>query len=148
MQGWDFKINYRILRKSRVPSTENQEKYISLIRSSRNSQLLTLNFYTMDYNKAKEMMRLQQEMSKVKKELANTHIEAEVDGLVITIDGEMKVVSVVFEDKSIIGDEKKLEKAILEATNKGMKKAQEVASTKMQSVAKDMGIDLGGMMGG
>ena len=44
--------------------------------------------------------------------------------------------------------EKKLEKAIMEATNKGMKKAQEVASTKMQSVAKDMGIDLGGMMGG
>lgn len=102
----------------------------------------------MDYNKAKELMRLQQEMSKIKKELANTHIEAEVDGLVITIDGEMKVVSVVFEDKSIIGDEKKLEKAIMEATNKGMKKAQEVASTKMQSVAKDMGIDLGGMMGG
>ena len=102
----------------------------------------------MDYSKAKEMMRLQQEMGKIKKELANTHIEAEVDGLVITIDGEMKVVSVVFEDKSIIGDEAKLAKAILEATNKGMKKAQEVASTKMQSVAKDMGIDLGGMMGG
>jgi DNA-binding protein YbaB len=45
-------------------------------------------------------MRLQQEMGKIKKELANTHIEAEVDGLVITIDGEMKVVSVVFEDKA------------------------------------------------
>jgi DNA-binding protein YbaB len=102
----------------------------------------------MDYSKAKEMMRLQQEMGKVKKELANTHIEAEVDGLVITIDGEMKVVSVVFEDKSIIGDEKKLEHAIMTATNKGMKKAQEFASTKMQAVAKDMGIDLGGMMGG
>ncbi len=102
----------------------------------------------MDYSKAKQLMQLQQQMSAIKKELANTHIEAEVDGLVITIDGEMKVVSVVFEDKSIIGDEKKLEKAIMEATNKGMKKAQEVASTKMQSVAKDMGIDLGGMMGG
>jgi DNA-binding protein YbaB len=32
----------------------------------------------MDYSKAKEMMRLQQEMSKVKKELANTHIEAKL----------------------------------------------------------------------
>ncbi len=102
----------------------------------------------MDYSKAKELMRLQQEMSKIKKELANTHIEAEVDWLVITIDGEMKVVSVVFEDKALIGNEEKLANAILEATNKGMKKAQEVASTKMQSVAKDMGIDLGGMMGG
>lgn len=102
----------------------------------------------MDFAKAKEMMRLQQEMSKIKKDLANTHIEAETDGLVITIDGEMKVVSVVFENKEIIGDEARLAKAILEATNKGMKKAQEIASTKMQSVAKDMGIDLGGMMGG
>lgn len=102
----------------------------------------------MDYSKAKQLMQLQQQMSAIKKELANTHIEAEVDGLVITIDGEMKVVSVVFEDKSIIGDEKKLEKAIMEATNKGMKKAQEVASTKMQSVAKDMWIDLGWMMWG
>jgi DNA-binding protein YbaB len=102
----------------------------------------------MDYSKAKELMRLQQEMGKIKKELANTHIEAEVEGLVVTIDGEMKVVSVVFEDKSLIGNEEKLANAILEATNKGMKKAQEVASTKMQSVAKDMGIDLGGMMGG
>lgn len=101
----------------------------------------------MDYSKAKEMMRLQQEMAKIKKELANTHIEAEVDGLVITIDGEMKVVSVVFEDKSLIGNEEKLANAIMMATNKGMKKSQEIASTKMQSVAKDMGIDLGGMMG-
>jgi DNA-binding protein YbaB len=102
----------------------------------------------MDYSKAKELMRLQQEMSKVKNELANTHIEAEVDGLVITVDGEMKVVAVVFEDKSIIGDEEKLKKAIMEATNKGMKKAQEIASTKMQAAAKEMGIDLPGMMGG
>ena len=102
----------------------------------------------MDYSKAKEMMRLQQEMGKIKKELANTHIEAEVDGLVVTIDGEMKVVSVVFEDKAIIGNETKLANAIMQATNKGMKKAQEIASTRMQSIAKDMGIDLGGMMGG
>jgi DNA-binding protein YbaB len=102
----------------------------------------------MDYSKAKEMMRLQQEMSKVKKELANTHIEAEVDGLVVTIDGEMKVVAVVFEDPSILTDQKKTENAIMQATNKGMKKAQEIASTRMQSIAKDMGIDLGGMMGG
>lgn len=102
----------------------------------------------MDYSKAKELMKLQQTMSAVKKELANTHIEAEVDGLVVTVDGEMKVVSVVFEDPSILSDQKRVEKAILEATNKGIKKAQEVAAQKMQSVAKDMGIDLpGGLWG-
>lgn len=99
----------------------------------------------MDYSKAKELMQLQQQMAKIKKELANTHIEAESDGLVITIDAEMHVVSAVFEDKTLIGDEKRLEAAIVTASNKGLKKAQEIASTKMQSVAKDMGIDLPGM---
>ena len=101
----------------------------------------------MDYSKAKELMALQQQMSKIKKELANTHIEAESDGFVATIDCEMKIVSVEFEDKSLIGDEKRLQAAIVEATNKGMKKAQEIASQKMQGVASDMGINLPGGLG-
>jgi hypothetical protein len=33
----------------------------------------------MDYNKAKELLKLQQEASKVKKELSNIHIEAETN---------------------------------------------------------------------
>ena len=102
----------------------------------------------MDFKQAQELMKLQQQAQKIQEELSNTHIEAEVDGVVVTIDGQLKVVTTVIEDKSILADQAKLEKAFTDAVNKGMKKAQEVASTKMQSVAKDMGIDLGGMMGG
>jgi len=47
-------------------------------------------------------MKMQQEAMKVKKELENTLIEAEVDGLVITVNGEMKVEKVEFEDIKII----------------------------------------------
>lgn len=100
----------------------------------------------MDYGKAKELMKLQQEMQKIKKELSNTHIEAEVDGIVITVDAEMNVVSTVIEDSALLQDQKRLEKAITEATNKGMKKAQEVAASRMQWVAKWLGIDLPGGM--
>lgn len=98
----------------------------------------------MDFSKAGELMKLQQDAMKVKKELENTLIEAEVDGLVITVNGEMKVEKVEFEDTKIIWDKTALEKAIQEATNKGMKKAQEVAAEKMQGVMK--GMWLGDMM--
>ncbi|MCH8518262.1 YbaB/EbfC family nucleoid-associated protein [Candidatus Gracilibacteria bacterium] len=100
----------------------------------------------MDFSKAGELMKMQQEAMKVKKELENTLIEAEVDGLVITVNGEMKVEKVEFEDTKLLGDKTGLEKAIMDATNKGMKKAQEVAAEKMQGVMKGMG--LGDMMGG
>ena len=94
----------------------------------------------MDFSKAGELMKMQQEAMKVKKELENTLIEAEVDGLVITVNGEMKVEKVEFEDTKIIWDKAALEKAIQDAINKGMKKAQEVAAEKMQWVMKGMGL--------
>ena len=99
----------------------------------------------MDYSKAGEMMKLQQEAMKIKKELENTQIEAEVDGLVVTINGEMKVEKVEFEDTKLIWDQAAMEKAILEAVNKWMKKAQEVAAEKMQGVMGQMG--MGGLPG-
>jgi DNA-binding protein YbaB len=82
-------------------------------------------------------MKLQQEAMKIKKELENTIIEAEVNGLVISVNGEMKVDKVDFETKDLIpglseSAQKALEEAILQAVNKGTKKAQEVAAEKMQ----------------
>lgn len=91
-------------------------------------------------------MKLQQEAMKIKKDLENTFIESEVDGLVVTVNGEMKVEKVEFENTAIIWDKAALEKAILEAINKGMKKAQEVAAWKMQWVMGQMGMNLPGGM--
>ncbi len=97
----------------------------------------------MDFSKAWQMMKLQQEAMKVKKELENTYIESEVDGLVITINGEMKVEKVEFEETKLIpglskDQQKALEKAILEAVNKWIKKSQELAASKMQGVMGQM----------
>ena len=88
----------------------------------------------MDYSKAKELLKLQQEASKIQNELSNIHIEAEVNGVVITVNWKMEVVSVVIEDKSILNDAVKLENAIKDATNKWFKKSQEIAADKMKDV--------------
>ncbi|EKD30402.1 MAG: hypothetical protein ACD_78C00066G0001, partial [uncultured bacterium (gcode 4)] len=88
----------------------------------------------MDYNKAKDLMKLQQEASKIQNELSNIHIEAESDGFVVTIDGQMKAVKVEIEDEILLWDKARLEKAALEAINKGLKKSQEIAAEKMKGV--------------
>lgn len=98
-----------------------------------------------------DMVKLQQEAMKIKKELENTIIESEVDGLVISVNGEMKVEKVDFETDVLIPGLTKeqkaaLEKAILESVNKWVKKSQEVAASKMQGVMGQMG--LWGMMPG
>jgi len=68
----------------------------------------------MDYKQAQELMKLQQQATKIQDELSNTHIEAEFDGVVVTVDWQLKVVSVVIEDNSILKDQSKLENAIKE----------------------------------
>jgi len=93
----------------------------------------------MDYSKAGEMMKLQQEAMKIKKELENTLIESEVNWLVVTVNWEMKVEKVEFETNDLIpglskDQQKALEEAIANAVNKWTKKSQEVASEKMQGV--------------
>ena len=97
----------------------------------------------MDFSKAWEMMKLQQEAMKVKKELENTFIEAEVKWLVVTVNGEMKVEKTEFETNELIewlSDTQKeaLQNAITEAVNKWVKKSQEVAAEKMQWVMAQM----------
>ena len=101
----------------------------------------------MDFSKAWEMMKLQQEAMKIKKELENTIIESEVDGLVISVNGEMKVEKVDFETTDLIPglsleQKAKLENAIQAAINKWIKKSQEVAAEKMQWVMWSMWINL------
>ena len=109
----------------------------------------------MDFSKAWEMMKLQQEAMKVKKELENTIIEAEVNGLVISVNGEMKIENTEFETDALIpglssSQKEALENAITEAINKWVKKSQEVAASKMQWVMSAMGMNMpagGGMPG-
>lgn len=93
-------------------------------------------------DKAKDLYKLQKQAKQIKNELKNIHIEAESDGVTVTVDGEQHFMEVVI-NESIAGDTKKLSKAFIDASNKAIKKSQLIGAEKMKSV---MG-DLGGMFG-
>jgi len=53
----------------------------------------------------------------------------------------MKCIKVEIEDETLLKDNARLEKAALEAINKGLKKSQEIAAEKMKGVMGDMGLN-------
>lgn len=86
------------------------------------------------------MYRLQKQAREVKKKLKDTHIEAESHGVKVTVDGEMKLVSVEIVDKSLLQNEGKLTTALKEAFNRAIEKAQKVAAEEMKGVMGDLGL--------
>ncbi|MFH0776778.1 MAG: YbaB/EbfC family nucleoid-associated protein [Patescibacteria group bacterium] len=87
----------------------------------------------------RDMYKLQKQAKQIKKELANIHIEAETDGVLVTVNAEMEVISVkIPEELKSTENAEKLGAAIVSAANKGIKKAQEIAAEKMKGVMAEM----------
>ncbi|MFC1749038.1 YbaB/EbfC family nucleoid-associated protein [Pseudomonadota bacterium] len=84
------------------------------------------------FDKAKDMYQLQKQAKQIKKELRNTHIEAEVDGVIVTINGEQEVISVQLPES--IENPKKLSDILVKAFNKGVKRSQQIAADMMKDV--------------
>ena len=93
--------------------------------------------------KAKDLYKLQKQAKEIKKQLKNIHVEAESNGVAVTIDGEQNFISVKIEE-SAASDIRKVEKSIVDAANKAVKKSQLIGAEKMKAVMGDMG----GMFGG
>ncbi len=91
------------------------------------------------FQQAKDMYKLQKEAKAVKKELANIHIEAEEDGVIVTINAELEVVDIKISEEAAT-NKGSLEKKLLKAFNKALKKAQQIAAEKMKSVMSMMGM--------
>lgn len=81
-----------------------------------------------------DMYKLKREADRIKKELAKIYVFSEVHGVKVTVSGEQTFISVEFIELSILEDPKKLEKALVEASNKAIKKSQQVAAEKMKAV--------------
>lgn len=81
-----------------------------------------------------DMYKLQKEAKKIKKELGKIHVFAESDGVKVTVNCEQEVLAVEVVDEAILSNSKKLEKAILDASNRALKKSQQVAAEKMKTV--------------
>lgn len=92
------------------------------------------------FQKMKDLYSMQKQAKAVKKELSSIHIEAEVDGVIAIVSAEQEVISLEIPDELVVpGQKNRLQKAILEAIKKAMKKAQEIAAEKMKGIMGDMG---------
>lgn len=88
-------------------------------------------------SKARDMFRIQKEAKRIKKELKRIHVEAEADGVSVTVTAEQEVVEIRI-DPSV--DREKIPALVIDALNRAMKKAQIVAAEKMQAVMGEMGM--------
>lgn len=95
------------------------------------------------FDQAKNLYQLQRQAKEIKKELKNTHIEAEVDGIIVIIDGEQEVVSVTIPEEAN-QNPRKLEENLVKAFNKAIKKSQQIAADKMKPIMGGMGLPGGG----
>ena len=92
------------------------------------------------FGQAKDLYKMQKEAKKIKKDLSKLHIEAEVEGVIVIIDGEQEVVEVkIPEDKR---NHPKLETYLLQAFNKAIKKSQQIAADRMKDVMDQMGLNM------
>jgi len=99
------------------------------------------------FQQAKKAMELRNQMKKIQKELESQIVEYENGGVVVRARGDMTLASVKIQPESIdMARLDKLERLILDNSNKALKQAKDQASTQMQQMTKGMGLD--GLLGG
>ena len=89
---------------------------------------------------------IQRQMEETKEKLARTHVEgrSSCGRVVVTVTGKLDVVSVHFaSDPSEIGSKNGVEALVLEATNNALRKAKDLATAEMHSVASSLGLPVG-----
>ena len=91
------------------------------------------------FGKMKDLYNLQKQAKAVKKDLQNTHIEAEVNGVVVVMNGEMTVVDIRIAEECMARGAISLSKDIKEALAKAKKKAEQIAAEKMKAVIGEGG---------
>lgn len=91
------------------------------------------------FEKAKDVYKMQKQARQIKKQLANTHIEAEQEGVKIIINGEQEVVEVHISEEALQSSQK-LEKNLLQTFNKAVKKSQQIGAEMMKEVMGDLNL--------
>ena len=86
---------------------------------------------------ARDMFKLQRQAKKLKKELKNIHVEAEAEGVTVTVSAEQTVISVDIADDV---PREKIPERVVDAMNRAFSKAQVVSAEKMRGIMGDMGM--------
>ena len=92
------------------------------------------------FDQAKDLYKLQKQAKKIKDELANIHIESTEGGVKVVINGEQNVISVSVDQEQYKENTPQLEKDLVIAMNKAVKKSQAIAAEKMKDVMGGMGL--------
>jgi DNA-binding YbaB/EbfC family protein len=100
-----------------------------------------------------QAQKMQQDMVAAQEALKNEEVEASAGGGMVTVkvSGDLRVKSIAIDAGALEdGDADLLSDMVLAAVNEGLRAAQELAATKMGSVAGGLdlgGLDLGGLGG-
>ena len=89
--------------------------------------------------KLKDMYSLQKQAKTIKKQLANTHIEAESGGITVQVSCDQQLLSISISPEAYEKGASYIEKQTKEAVNRANKKAQEVSAEKMKGIMGEMG---------
>jgi len=89
------------------------------------------------FKQAKDMFKLQKQAKQIKKELKNIHVEAEAEGVIVTVNAEQEIVSITIAEEV---PRDRIPALLTDALNRALKKAQVVATEKMQVVMNQMGM--------
>lgn len=88
----------------------------------------------------KDLMKMQQQAKKMQDKLKNIHIEAEEGGVTVTINGNLEVMDIQITDDAWGHGKEHIRRSTMTAFQKGLKKAQEVASSNMKDILGDLGL--------
>lgn len=91
------------------------------------------------FDKAKDLYKLQKQAREIKKQLKNTHIESEHEGVIVVMNGEQEIIEVKINDEAM-QDKRKLQVNLEKCINKGIKKSQQIGAELMKGVMGDMNL--------
>ena len=92
------------------------------------------------FSDLRKTFRFQREAKRVRKELSKIHVEAEASGVLVIVSAEQEIVSITIAESV---ERERIPELLKDALNRAMKKAQIVASEKMQGIMGDMGVGTG-----
>ncbi len=98
------------------------------------------------FGQAKDLYKLQKQAKQIKKKLKTLQIEAEVNGVTVTVSAEQEILDIKISEELLTpGRKEDLQKSLQDAINKAVKKSQEVAAEHMKDMMNDLG--MGGLPG-
>ena len=92
------------------------------------------------FSDLRKTFRFQREAKRIRKELRKIHVEAEASGVLVIVSAEQEIVTITIAESV---ERERIPELLKDALNRAMKKAQIVASEKMQGIMGNMGVGTG-----